>query len=80
MIALTEAQARDKRCCGPEGCGETRWLDGRPLGRFCIGSACMAWEWDRAPGESLFDPATGDRAGHRRSQEDATGYCGLVGP
>lgn len=53
MIALTEAQARDKRCCGPEGCGGPRRLDDQPVfvGRFCIGSACMAWRWQKPPGE-----------------------------
>lgn len=53
----TEAEAKETRCCGPEGCG---WSYQPPLHdqswphkpspeiygpRFCIGSACMAWRW-----------------------------------
>lgn len=40
----TEKDAKDMRCCGPEGCGEVP----RPSlkdGRHCIGARCMAWEW-----------------------------------
>lgn len=55
----TENDAKDKRCCGPESCGA-----GTNKGRFCIGSACMAWLWE-------FD---GDPASHGGER----GYCGLA--
>ena len=66
---MTEAEAANKRCCGPEGCGrlhgqtyvaQTTGGYARSGGeRFCIGSACMAW---RA------DPKKPD-----------DGFCGLAG-
>lgn len=45
-MLLTEGEAREKRCCGPSGCGDY----GNPspdgsLQRYCAASACMAWSW-----------------------------------
>jgi hypothetical protein len=50
---MTEAEAKKKRCCGPDGCGEKRntqlGAEPHPMApkqRYCIGSACMAWrDW-----------------------------------
>lgn len=55
---MTEEQAKTRRCCGPEGCGAypptpPNYIneDGEEIAyipsneRFCIGSACMAWQW-----------------------------------
>jgi hypothetical protein len=46
-MTLTEDEAKTKRCCGPDGCGAPVFHvnSGEFLGRFCIGSACMAWQW-----------------------------------
>ena len=35
-------EARQMRCCGPEGCGYNN--DGE---RFCIEASCFGWVWDR---------------------------------
>lgn len=68
---MTEAEAKNKRCCGGAGCGsltiaEATWkyqiqqLDSfNLLPRMCIGSECMAWLWDH-------------------SNTDVDGHCGLV--
>lgn len=50
---MTEDQAENTRCCGPEGCGEPRAsaaTTANPFPRFCIASDCMAWRLD-ATGE-----------------------------
>jgi hypothetical protein len=45
MSTFTEAEAKTKTCCGPNGTGAT----GAAMGtseqhkRFCLGSACMGW-------------------------------------
>jgi hypothetical protein len=41
---VTEEEAKRKRCCGPDQCGEV------PFGgdldkRYCIGEQCMAWRY-----------------------------------
>lgn len=38
---MTEEEARTKRCCGPEGCGNSD-ANGR---RRCIASDCAAWRY-----------------------------------
>ena len=45
---LTEEEAPNTRCCGPEGCGTKRRLAGSSGNweRYCIASKCMAWKWD----------------------------------
>lgn len=65
---MTENDAKDTRCCGPNGCGEVRDSGrGSPANqeRYCVGSACMAWRWDD---ELLPKP-------NSLSQ----GHCGLAG-
>ena len=59
MTAYTEDEAREKRCCGPEGCGAAPYppMVGYDM-RYCIASACMAWEFepDFSGGESGYVP------------------------
>lgn len=61
---MTEAEAREKRCCGPEGCGIVP-RSSLNSGRRCVGSNCMAWRWEATK-------ISGEPAG--RNPE---GYCGL---
>lgn len=46
-MLLTENEAKEKRCCGPVGCGRkpSAALTSASDDRFCIGSACMGWRW-----------------------------------
>lgn len=60
---MTEDEAKEARCCGPEGCGRE---DAFRV-RWCIGSACMAWRWD-----DVDAPREGPHA-------SASGHCGLAG-
>ena len=50
-----------------EICGEDHFT--KPMGSFCIGSACMAWRWD----ENEPVPFTDE------TQPPNGGYCGLAG-
>jgi len=52
---MTEDQANNKRCCGPEGCGVVGNPDyeGGPCSRWCVASLCMGWRWIYAPDEAL---------------------------
>ena len=40
---MTEDEAKTKRCCGPEGCGDYIHKDTQRE-RYCIASECMAWQ------------------------------------
>jgi hypothetical protein len=45
-MLVNQNEANEYRCCGPEGTGQDkRTKDLTPifLGRFCIGTKCMAW-------------------------------------
>lgn len=45
-MIVTEQDAKNKRCCGPDGCGDVkRGVTGMRASdeRFCIGSECMGW-------------------------------------
>ena len=70
MSARTEAEAKSKRCCGPNGCGER--LPGMTSNarheRWCIASACMAWDWAANLGSEAWPAGT------------EIGYCGLTHP
>ena len=37
---MTEAEAKEKRCCGPKGSGYSYNSN-----RYCRGVECMAWRW-----------------------------------
>lgn len=45
MNYVTEAQAAEKRCCGPTGAGK---YDAAKDIRRCAGNGCMAWRWQDA--------------------------------
>lgn len=79
---MTELDAGQKRCCGPEGCGQVNGVEEYPARammagtvvpvRWCIGFACMAWRWLH-PG---FDH---DQIGNPISPQPPAGFCGLAG-
>jgi hypothetical protein len=70
---MTEDEAKQKRCCGPEGCGFTdpRQDDCLNGERWCIGSACMAWVVTARAGQSIPDGTSLIWNKHNE------GYCGL---
>jgi hypothetical protein len=79
-MSVTEEQAKEKRCCGPEGCGGSLYLHkSKSDERWCIGSLCMAW---RHVGQIGIGP-NGER---RNDNLDGltrwtnVGRCGLAGP
>lgn len=68
----TEQEARQTRCCGPEGCGKIApQAEGGPWPpmwpRFCIASECMAWRWNELV------------TAHEPISDKTPGYCGLAG-
>lgn len=63
---MTEDEARETRCCGPDHCGETHSPDMR---RYCVASKCMAWRWETVT-KAGFVP---------HDIETDEGYCGLGG-
>ena len=65
---MTEQEAKTKVC--PVGAMRGSY-DGNWDRGHCIGSACMAWRWDREELES------GTPGYTRKSETD--GYCGLAG-
>lgn len=65
----TEKEAKDIRCCGPNGTGEVREVDRMEIcnqPRWCIGSVCGGWRW--GPRKKKGDP------------KSDKGYCGVAGP
>lgn len=69
-MLLTEEQATEKRCCGPDGCGFVRVSTGLPtIVRYCIASQCMAWR-QAVPLQGV---TAMEVAAERK------GYCGLAG-
>lgn len=73
---MTEDEATQKQCCGPEGCGVHNDLP-YPA-RWCVGSPCMAWRWDLTPAKAA--RLEGERTGTLVKEPIvASGYCGLVG-
>lgn len=67
-MILTEEEARQRRCCGPHGCGEAR---GESKPRFCIATQCMAWQW--------VDPKNDDALINEAAHGRPYGFCGLAG-
>lgn len=77
---MTEEQAKTKRCCGPENCGDVGNPDATGYRhRWCNGSACMAWRWFQ-PGH---DPDLGrqfpDLMQSDLNARRDVGYCGRAG-
>lgn len=79
-MMLTEEEARERRCCGPQNCGDTRGSQrveasattpvmNSPL-RYCITSACMAWR---------FGMLTTIESGPPPWKVTPLGYCGIAG-
>jgi hypothetical protein len=76
---VTEREAEEKRCCGPEGCGVTTNVapqydvNGMICGyvhiRWCIGAKCMSWRWN-----NVVDGPLGPTR-----PSTTHGYCGLAG-
>lgn len=65
---MIEDEAKQKLCCGPEGCGRgAKAYAGGNNGpdivyvkRYCVGSACMAWRLEMGGGGRC---GLADRAG-----------------
>lgn len=90
----TPSEAREKRCCGPHGCGESRQIGPTPpdtpeglkvgvtTARFCIADECAAWRWGnpRINPEELPEglPVT-EGVRHLERTAELTGFCGLAG-
>lgn len=84
---MTEDEAHQTKCCGPEGCGR---FNEQPYGaRWCVGSGCMAWRWRKVP-----NPEWRDTSGWATTSvgqpnplsrppygidSETDGYCGLAG-
>ena len=72
-MIVTEKEAKNKRCCGPDGCGDKPAIGPR----LCIGSACMAWrpmiDWATAKGDIVSGFVHGEADSQKR------GYCGYAG-
>ena len=78
---MTEGEAKQKRCGGPDGTGTTiNPSSGQNMKgvivegcmpRWCIASDCMMWQWNIGINREL--AATGDI-----NRDDYEGYCGLI--
>ena len=61
----TEDEARELRCCGPDGCGGWAHENDAPdipdggYVRYCIASDCMAWEWSETEYETRWKYSEG---------------------
>jgi len=80
---MTEDEARQKRCCGPEGCGYPNGLDTVLAAestieiptRYCIASECMAWRCSEVwTGKEEADGHPMDTT----KDSNTHGYCGLA--
>lgn len=63
MSLLTEAEAKEKRCCADAGA-------------YCSASLCMAWRWQ--PQASMSNPSAIPGHGQQTIKR-VLGYCGLAG-
>ena len=78
---MTEEEAKNTRCCGPNGCGEVRdSLRGAPENqeRYCIGAACMAWRSEPGADRRRLE-AQNPRMPMGEIAKIESGWCGLAG-
>lgn len=82
-MLLNEEEAKETRCCGPEGCGRIN-MSG-DMARYCIGSDCMAWRWIGWSGPCVIPPGATvewrpQYTPYKMSDDqERFGYCGLAG-
>ena len=91
----TEEQARETRCCGPEGCGNWHPGSNKTI-RLCVASDCMGWWWNTEHNDLLleeqreayrenadYDPVKKPPMSASVEMEEylarRCGYCGLAG-
>lgn len=87
---MTEDEATQKQCCGPEGCGVHN--DKPYPAHWCVGSACMAWRCGKPEVRSQLDSTatsryraqdgwtiTDDGRFYTATREAGDGHCGLAG-
>ena len=75
---MTEDQAKTKRCCGPEGCGDYIHKD-TSQERYCIGSQCMAWRSTIDAADATTQKEYVELDLLYPGPETISGYCGLAG-
>ena len=83
-MIVTEKEAKNKRCCGPDGCGDKPAIGPR----LCIGSACMAWRHhfetvrvdngDRTTNEAWLKARGTDAEFEVEERYLGRGFCGLA--
>lgn len=80
---MSEDEANLKRCCGPSDCGHENDIGPGGPGRYCIGSACMAWRWRvMRPQIGGSYPVGGGQPTIIYGPPETSkteGYCGLAG-
>jgi len=84
---MTEDEAKIKRCCGPEGCGKPDGYDSvhnatseflmKVPRRYCIGSMCMAWQWNQGK-DNVRQYVDDNGLLIVESGREGMGYCGLA--
>lgn len=78
-MLVTEKEAIDRRCCGPEGCGTRLAVSGTSEMhfRYCVGPKCMAWQKH----DQIGIGPNGEKRDHDldgRTMWVDRGYCGLA--
>ncbi len=88
-MIMTEADAKQCRCVGPQQCGkevviggeEVRIGDDIMLGvrtkRLCIGSKCLAWRWMCTATTLIYEDGDGME---QLPEYEWLGTCGVIDP